>query len=80
MIIQNNLKSLEAENFRLSSELANFQERERDYSRQISSLNQNNNNLIQQIESTQKMSIRLRNDIIGVIDQNDQGTPRGYLP
>jgi hypothetical protein len=26
------------------------------------------------------MSIRLRNDIIGVIDQNDQGTPRGYLP
>ena len=37
-------------------------------------------NLIQQIESTQKMRIRLRNDIIGVIDENDQGEPRRYSP
>ena len=80
MIIQNNLKSLEADNFRLNNELANTQDRERDYNRQISLLNQNNSNLIQQIESTQKMRIRLRNDIIGVIDENDQGEPRRYLP
>jgi hypothetical protein len=26
------------------------------------------------------MRIRLRNDIIGVIDENDQGEPRRYLP
>ena len=78
MIIQNNLKSLEADNFRLNNELANTQDRERDYNRQISLLNQNNSNLIQQIESTQKMRIRLRNDIIGVIDENDQGEPRRY--
>jgi chromosome segregation ATPase len=80
MIIQNNLKTLEAENISMTSELANAQDRERDYNRQISLLNQNNNNLIQQIESTQKMRIRLRNDIIGVIDENDQGEPRRYLP
>ena len=80
MIIQNNLKSLEADNFRLNNELANTQDRERDYNRQISLLNQNNSNLIQQIESTQKIRIRLRNDIIGVIDENDQGEPRRYLP
>ena len=78
MVIQNNLKSLEADNFRLNNELANTQDRERDYNRQISLLNQNNSNLIQQIESTQKMRIRLRNDIIGVIDENDQGEPRRY--
>ena len=78
MIIQNNLKSLEADNFRLNNELANTQDLERDYNRQISLLNQNNSNLIKQIESTQKMRIRLRNDIIGVIDENDQGEPRRY--
>ena len=80
MVMQNNLKSLEAENFRLNSEINNFQDRERDYNRQISVLNQNNNNLIQQIDSTQKMRIRLRNDIIGVIDQNDQGQSGRYIP
>ena len=78
--MQNNLKSLEAENFRLNSEINNSQDRERDYNRQISVLNQNNNNLIQQIDSTQKMRIRLRNDIIGVIDQNDQGQSGRYIP
>ena len=80
MVMQNNLKSLEAENFRLNSEINNSQDRERDYNRQISVLNQNNNNLIQQIDSTQKMRIRLRNDIIGVIDQNDQGQSGRYNP
>ena len=80
MVMQNNLKSLEAENFRLNSEINNSQDRERDYNRQISVLNQNNNNLIQQIDSTQKMRIRLRNDIIGVIDQNDQGQSGRYIP
>ena len=80
MIMQNNLKTLEAENITLANELSNFQNRERDYNRQISLLNQNNNNLIQQIESTQKMRIRLRNDIIGVIDENDQGEPQRYRP
>jgi len=28
---------------------------------------------MQQIEATQRMRLRLRNDIIGVIDQNDDG-------
>jgi hypothetical protein len=40
----------------------------------------NNNNLIRQIESTQKMRIRLRNDIIGVIDENDQGENQRFRP
>jgi chromosome segregation ATPase len=78
--MQNNLKTLEAENITLANELSNFQNREREYNRQISLLNQNNDNLIQQIESTQKMRIRLRNDIIGVIDENDQGEPQRYRP
>ena len=80
LVMQNNLKSLEAENFRLNSEINNSQDRERDYNRQISVLNQNNNNLIQQIDSTQKMRVRLRNDIMGVIDQNDQGQSGRYIP
>jgi chromosome segregation ATPase len=42
MIMQNNLKTLEAENITLANELSNFQNRERDYNRQISLLNQNN--------------------------------------
>ena len=75
--MQNNLKTLEAENLRLNSEISNARERELDYNNQIS-LNQNNNNLIRQIESTQKMRLRLRNDIIGVIDQNDQVEPSRY--
>jgi hypothetical protein len=29
---------------------------------------------MQQIEATQQMRMRLRNDIIGVIDQNDNGS------
>jgi chromosome segregation ATPase len=80
MVMQSNLKSLEAENFRLNSEINNSQDRERDYKIQISVLNQNNNNLIQQIDSTQKMRVRLRNDIMGVIDQNDQGQSGRYIP
>ena len=36
--------------------------------------------VVQQIESTQKMRIRLRNDIIGVIDENDQGESQRYRP
>ena len=69
------LKNLQAENSRLMDELQNLQQRELDYNRQISLLNENNNNLLQQIESTQRLRLRLRNDIIGVIDQNDQ-SPR----
>ena len=80
MIMQNNLKNLESENIRLARELTEFQDREIDYNRQISNLNMNNNNLIRQIESTQKMRIRLRNDIIGVIDENDQGENQRFRP
>ena len=79
MIIKD-LEKLEAENSSLENELSNLRNRERDYNRQISILNQNNNNLTQQIESTQKMRIRLRNDIIGVIDENDQSDPERYRP
>ena len=64
----------------VNSEINNSQDRERDYNRQISVLNQNNNNLIQQIDSTQKMRVRLRNDIMGVIDQNDKGQSGRYIP
>ena len=78
LVMQNNLKTLEAENLRLNSEISNARERELDYNNQISLLNQKNNNLIRQIESTQKMRLRLRNDIIGVIDQNDQVEPSRY--
>ena len=41
-------------------------------------LNKSNEKLINEIESTQNMRVRLRNDIIGVIDQNDQVLPKGY--
>jgi predicted nucleic acid-binding Zn-ribbon protein len=49
-----------------------------DYTREISILNQSNEKLIEEIESTQNMRVRLRNDIIGVIDQNDQVLPKGF--
>ena len=70
------LKNLQVENVRLMDELQNLQQRELDYNRQISLLNENNNNLLQQIESTQRLRLRLRNDIIGVIDQNDESPSR----
>jgi hypothetical protein len=58
----------------LRSEFLNGQSRENEYNRQIAILNADNNNLMQQIEATQRMRTRLRNDIIGVIDQNDDGS------
>ena len=69
--LQNTLNNLQTENGRLRSELANGQSREGEYNRQIAILNADNSNLMQQIEATQRMRLRLRNDIIGVIDQND---------
>jgi len=74
-MLQSKLASLENENYRLSEEVLASKNREQEYSRQLSLLNEDNNRLIDQIESTQRMRLRLRNDIIGVIDQNDQ-TPR----
>ena len=71
--LQNTLNNLQTENGRLRSELANGQSREGEYNRQIAILNADNSNLMQQIEATQRMRLRLRNDIIGVIDQNDDG-------
>jgi hypothetical protein len=60
----------------LGQELSSSKSKEQEYNRQLSLLNQDNNRLIDQIESTQRMRLRLRNDIIGVIDQNDQVPPR----
>ena len=71
--LQNNLNNLQTENGRLRSEVVNGQSRENEYNRQIAILNADNGNLMQQIEATQRMRMRLRNDIIGVIDQNDDG-------
>mgnify|MGYP001282846384 CR=1 FL=1 len=78
MLLTNSIQKLETENVNLRNEIINYQTKERDYNRQILLLNQQNNNLSQQMESTQKMRIRLRNDIIGVIDQNDQVAPNNY--
>ena len=72
--LQNNLNNLQTENNRLRSEFLNGQSRENEYNRQIAILNADNTNLMQQIEATQRMRTRLRNDIIGVIDQNDDGS------
>ena len=77
MALRNNVKNLEEENNRLSFELQNADDRLDEYSREISVLNESNNKLIKEIESTQNMRVRLRNDIIGVIDQNDQVAPSG---
>jgi DNA-binding IclR family transcriptional regulator len=71
-MLQSKLATLENENYRLSEEVLNSKNREQEYSRQLSLLNEDNNRLIDQIESTQRMRLRLRNEIIGVIDQNDQ--------
>ena len=62
------------ENNRLQNDLLNSQSRENEYNRQIAILNADNNNLMQEIEATQQMRMRLRNDMIGVIDQNDNGS------
>ena len=74
MALQNNLKNLQSENNRLQNDLLNSQSRENEYNRQIAILNADNNNLMQEIEATQQMRMRLRNDMIGVIDQNDNGS------
>jgi hypothetical protein len=52
------------------------QQREFDFSRQISNLNQTNNQLLRQIEAAQLLNNRLRNDIIGVIDNS--GETQGF--
>jgi septal ring factor EnvC (AmiA/AmiB activator) len=75
-MLKSRLTSLENENYRLGQELTSSKSKEQEYNRQLSLLNQDNNRLIDQIESTQRMRLRLRNDIIGVIDQNDQVPPR----
>ena len=49
-----------------------IQQREFDFSRQISSLNQTNNQLQRQIEAAQLLNNRIRNDIIGVIDNSSE--------
>ena len=69
--MQGQLQSAEMENQRLLNEVRTVQQREFDLSRQISNLNQTNNQLLRQIESAQLMNNRLRNDIIGVIDKNE---------
>ena len=74
LALQNNLKNYETDNNRLQNDLLNSQSRQNEYNRQIAILNADNNNLMQQIEATQQMRMRLRNDIIGVIDQNDNGS------
>jgi chromosome segregation ATPase len=74
LALQNNLKNYESDNNRLQNDLLNSQSRQNEYNRQIAILNADNNNLMQQIEATQQMRMRLRNDIIGVIDQNDNGS------
>ena len=71
-MLQSKLASLENENYRLNDEVLASKNREQEYSRQLSLLNEDNDRLINQIESTQRMRLRLRNDIIGVIDLNDQ--------
>ena len=77
-VLNTKLASLEIANSQLNEELMSSKEREQDYTRQINQLNQDNNRLINQIESTQRMRLRLRNDIIGVIDQNDQSPSQIY--
>ena len=72
--LENGLRNLEAENTRMRSDLLEGQSRENEYNRQIAILNADNNNLMQQIEAVQRMRMRLRNDIIGVIDQSDGGS------
>ena len=71
-MLQSKLASLENENYRLNDEVLASKNREQEYSRQLSLLNEDNDRLINQIESTQRLRLRLRNDIIGVIDLNDQ--------
>jgi chromosome segregation ATPase len=78
MALQGSIKTLEAENIRLNNELQSTLGEMNDYTREISILNESNNRLLNEIESTQNMRVRLRNDIIGVIDQNDQVLPKGF--
>jgi chromosome segregation ATPase len=71
-VLQGQLQSAETENKRLMNEIRTVQQREFDYSRQISNLNQTNNQLLRKIEAAQLLNNRLRNDIIGVIDNNGE--------
>jgi hypothetical protein len=63
----------------MQNDLLNSQSRENEYNRRIAILNSDNNNLMQEIEATQQMRARLRNDMIGVIDQNDDGSGAGFM-
>ena len=62
---------LENENFRMREEYKTLQNRESEFNRQISQLNQQNNNLLLQIDSVNRVKNRMRDDILGVIDQNE---------
>ena len=65
------LANLENENFRLRDEFKSQKAREMEFNRQISDLNQQNNSLILEIDSVQRMKNRMRDDILGVIDSNE---------
>ena len=69
------LGKLENENYRLREDYKSLQVREMEFNRQISQLNQQNNSLLLQIDSVQRMKSRMRDDILGVIDQNELATP-----
>ena len=62
---------LENENFRMREEYKTLQNRETEFNRQISQLNQQNNNLLLQIDSVNRVKNKMRDDILGVIDQNE---------
>ena len=55
----------------MREEYKTLQNRESEFNRQISQLNQQNNNLLLQIDSVNRVKNRMRDDILGVIDQNE---------
>ena len=65
------IAKLENENFRMREDYKSIQNRENEFNRQISQLNQQNNNLLLQIDSVNRVKNRMRDDILGVIDQNE---------
>ena len=66
------IQDVEADNLTLRGKLMNVRNSEDDYRRQIEGLVRKNETLLSQLSLTKEQRIRLRNAIIGTIDDHDQ--------
>jgi chromosome segregation ATPase len=71
-LLADQIQELEADNLNLRGKLMNVRNSEDDFRRRIEGLVRKNDTLLSQLSLTKEQRIRLRNAIIGTIDDHDQ--------